>query len=242
MDKVKRRVTSSRAEIDSLALPLETKSYKPVAFGHVVDALDDALTQHLDELTDLGYTDTKSTYFLNPKKTQMRYERSFHQPQGLLGIRAVAHTSSDKTMPIEYGAEGEVGVCSNGMVATQWQYVSARRHTRFRHLEYGMAANEAIQNLGPFIQQLEVDKATMVERTLSDDEFYGFMGRTWGHKVIGSNAINDVAKEWQNPRHDEFLDRNMWSAYNATTEVMKASPFFDQRERMNQLHKIALTY
>ena len=215
MGKLKHRVEASRVEIDILPLPLETKSYKPVAFGHVVDALDDALTHHLDELTDLGYTDTKATYYLNPKKTQMRYERSFHQPQGLLGIRAVAHTSSDKTMPIEYGAEGEVGVCSNGMVATQWQYVSARRHTRFRHLEYGMAANEAIQNLGPFIAQLEKDKAQMVERTLSADEFYGFMGRMWGHKVIGSNAINDIAKEWQNPQ---------------------------QRERMNQLHKIALTY
>ena len=76
MDKVSRRIESSRAEVDSLALPLETKTYKPVAFGHVVDALDDALTNHLDELTDLGYTDTKSTYYLNPKKTHLHLRKA----------------------------------------------------------------------------------------------------------------------------------------------------------------------
>ena len=242
MNKVTQRVASGRAEIDSLALPVETKTYKPVAFGHVADALDDAMEDHHSELMDLGYTDTTAKYWLNPKKTQMRYERTFHQPHGLIGIRAVGQTSSDKTMPIEYGLEGDVKVCSNGMVSTMWQYVSARRHTKFRHLEYAMAAKEAIHNLGPFAAQLENDRKVMTERTLSDDEFYGFLGRIWGHKVIGSNAINDVSKEWHNPTHEDFLDRNLWSAYNATTEVMKSSPMMNQRERMNNLHSLALTY
>lgn len=242
MQKVKHRIPSSRAEVESLALPEETRTYKPVAFADVADALDDAMAEHASELTDLGYTETKSSYFLNPKKTQMRYERAFHSRQGLLGIRSVSETSSDKSIPMQFGLEGEVPCCSNGMVSTMWQYVSARRHTKYRHLEYAMSAKEAIRNLSGFMNQLETDKGIMEDRALSDDEFYSFAGRLWGHKVIGSNAINDVAKEWHNPSHEEFLDRNLWSAYNAVTEIMKSSPMLNNRERMNTLHSLALTY
>lgn len=242
MSKVSQRVESNRAEIDSFTLPEETRTYKPVAFASVADALDDVMVGHISDLDSMGYTDTKATYYVNPKRTQMRYERSFHNPQGILGLRAVAQTSSDKSLPIQYGLEGEVKVCSNGLVASMWEYKSARRHTKYRSMEYGIAATEAIQNLGPFLGQLEKDKDAMEDRPLSDDEFYGFLGRIWGHEVVGSNAINDVKKEWHNPSHECFLDRNMWSAYNATTEVMKATPFFNQRTRMGELHNIALSY
>ena len=73
MDKVSQRIASGRAEIDSLPLPVETKTYKPVAFGHVAEALDDAMEEHHGELNALGYTDT--TADLPPATRPDRHSR-----------------------------------------------------------------------------------------------------------------------------------------------------------------------
>ena len=40
-------------------------------------------------------------------------------------------------------------------------------------------------------------------------------------KVFPRTQYMDIADEWENPRHPEFKDRNMWSLFNSVTEFLK---------------------
>ena len=43
-------------------------------------------------------------------------------------------------------------------------------------------------------------------------------------EIMPVRFITDVVKEWNEPRHEDFAPRNLWSLHNAFTEVQKQMP------------------
>jgi hypothetical protein len=44
------------------------------------------------------------------------------------------------------------------------------------------------------------------------------------HQIMPLRFLQDVVKEWNEPRHEEFAPRTLWSLNNAFTEVQKQMP------------------
>jgi hypothetical protein len=58
--------------------------------------------------------------------------------------------------------------------------------------------------------------------------------------VVGKTHCLDVYKEWSEPTHEEFAPRNVWSLFNAVTEVLKGRMAPDAiATRTTKLHLLA---
>ncbi len=84
-------------------------------------------------------------------------------------------------------------------------------------------------------QRMDAYKAT----PLSDMTVRDFVVRSMDKQVIGCTLIPKVMDEWSSPTHEEFAGRNMWSLFNAFTEVLKARGLFDLSDRTTRLHGLA---
>jgi hypothetical protein len=57
--------------------------------------------------------------------------------------------------------------------------------------------------------------------------------------LIEPRQFMKVSREWRKPQHEEFEPRNMWSLYNAFTEVYKGLQVHEVMDRHIQLHRFA---
>ena len=84
------------------------------------------------------------------------------------------------------------------------------------------------------------DAEIMRGRDLSNDNAFRLLGLLYGNDVISPRQIPAVKREWLNPSHDEFEDRNVWSFYNACTEALKSTPPNKIMEKHISLHDILI--
>ena len=74
---------------------------------------------------------------------------------------------------------------------------------------------------------------------IGDDEAYKFLGLARGHEALRHQHFSRALKEWHTPVHDEWLERNAWSLYNACTEALKGSRQDEVAERHLKLTQLA---
>ncbi len=235
-----RQVT--RSELRDVPTPQATDTYSPVSFDAVwtifEEAIDDVAVAALDEA---GLEMAEVELLVSADEKLFRGTRSFLKRGEGFGVRLVSESSHNKRTAVRFGIEGLVEVCSNGMCLPGFVKASAKRHVPRQVPEIREAAHTGIDGVQHFLQVMTQDRSMMMATALSDDAFLGFMGRLWGHKVIGSNQLNDCASEWAQPRHAVFERRDLWSAYNAVTEVLKSVPLRSRESRYVNLHELAMS-
>jgi hypothetical protein len=45
--------------------------------------------------------------------------------------------------------------------------------------------------------------------------------RAWERKIVNHRMLPAVLREWREPSHSDFEPRNVWSLFNAFTEILK---------------------
>lgn len=135
-----------------------------------------------------------------------------------LGLR----NSHNKRFPASLALGQHVFVCDN--MAFSAEVSLARRHTRniMRDLP-GLTCRA--------IDALTAARGKLVERTdryaampMNDEQVDHLIVTASLAGAVPNQYVGDIANEWRKPRHVEFAPRTLWSAYNAFTEIMKASP------------------
>ena len=61
------------------------------------------------------------------------------------------------------------------------------------------------------------------------------------NKVIVSSQIGKVWQHWNEPEHDEFKPRTLWSLFNAATSVLKGTNVFTMCNRSQRLYAMCDT-
>jgi hypothetical protein len=112
-----------------------------------------------------------------------------------------------------------------------------RKHTSNVHADIDGLALSAIYRSRSAFNQIKQDAEVMKQVPMSDDEAYRMLGLVYGRGIINPRQIPVVKKEWLEPSHDVFEDRNLWSFYNAVTEALKSSPPQSIMERHLAIHK-----
>lgn len=208
----------SRVSLDDVRAvntPGATNTHVPIPHGLLVDTVREALTS-------AGYTLQAEDHALS--KEGMRYF-------GVLGLETAGmggtyqwtlglRNSHDKSFRAELVAGTRVFVCDN--LAFSGAVRVMRMHTRhiFRDLE-GLV-NKAVGALGDFYGQNDRRYEGYKQCALNDMQAHDIMVRAILGQAMPPSRLPDVLKEWREPQHVEFEDRNAWSLFNAFTENMKA--------------------
>jgi len=134
----------------------------------------------------------------------------------IVGLR----NSHDKTFPAGLVAGTRVFVCDN--LAFSGLIQIRRKHTRFAVRDLRQLTARAVGQLGDRLvamdRRIEAYRSFRLSETMAHD----LVIRATDCRAITTTQIPEVLSHWRAPEHEEFQSRNIWSLYNAVTEVHKA--------------------
>jgi hypothetical protein len=205
----------SREELWSVPTPDRTRSWFPIAHSKV-------LTEVEDQLGGCGFLIKEQTHSLTNDGS--RYfgvlniaipDRGVTDFSWVVGIR----NSHDKTFPAGLVAGTRVFVCDN--LAFSGEVSISRKHTRWAERDLHQLTARAVGQLGDKLLQLDHRIARYKEVELDDARAHDIVIRSLDAGVVTTTQVPDVLREWREPSHSAFLDRNAWSLFNAFTETHK---------------------
>jgi len=148
----------------------------------------------------------------------------------VLGLR----NSHDKTFPAGLVAGSAVFICDN--LAFSGEVKLARKHTRFITRDLPMLVEQGIGRLMDKWHDQTVRINAYQEKRLIHTTAHDLIIRATDVGVCSNRQIPAVLKEWREPRHEAFKPRNVWSLFNAFTEILKDGSLSELSKRTEVLH------
>ncbi len=201
----------AREDLKLIHTPMPTPTWKPVPHYEVTELVRDTAEFR-------GFNIQSEAYGLNPSGTKMFGVLRFH-PEGhpehtrALGIR----NSHDKSFALGLTVGLSVLVCDN--LCFGGETVLKRKHTS--RIDPACYIPESFDAMTYQYAQLEANVDNLKLQSMSMDSAKILIVEAAQNKIISSCDIVPVLNEYEEPQHDEFLERNRWSLYNAFTEVAK---------------------
>ena len=134
----------------------------------------------------------------------------------VVGLR----NSHDKTFPAGLVAGTSVFTCDN--LAFSGEVKISRKHTRFAYRDLRQLTTRAVGRLGDKFQSLDKRISAYRNELIQDWRAHDFVVRAMDCGAITPSQVPGVIHEWREPSHREFRPRNLWSLFNAFTEVYKS--------------------
>jgi hypothetical protein len=235
----------SRDDLYGVATPNATDSWKPVPHIEVVNTLTErAAARGLVVKNERFALLDGTLYGENGVQTRIPGARLFGSldfapipgmpfPAGC-APSAGLRNSADKSFALSILSGARVFICANGVLSAE--HIISRKHTS------GLDLTESIDTaLDAFMESLRGFNETY-ERLRSRR-----INRTRAHSLVvelaqagafASSDILPVVREFENPRHPEFAERNGWNLYQSCTEVMKGQSPSRQVDGFKALNQV----
>ncbi|MBC8553722.1 MAG: hypothetical protein H8D23_29255 [Candidatus Brocadiales bacterium] len=221
----------SLADLQAVPLPEKTPTYQPVAHADLAMNLQRVAS---DLLTD--YEFDHSSYGLNKEGQQLFGIHTFRNGSEDMGMSIGFRNSYDKSMSVGIAIGASVFVCDN--LALTGEVTIMKKHTLNVLAELEEKIVTTIYRSKNNFTNIVEDARKMGLTELDDDMAYRIMGLLYGHKVISPTQLSVMNRGWQDPVHEQFEPRNLWSLYNCANSALKSSPHNKIMEKHIALHKI----
>ena len=233
--------TITRADLEAVQTPEATKSYTPVPYVSLLDIMDRKAAEVLPD--SFGLHKTRYQVLKDGSRFMATHVWKEHEDDEM-GISFFTRSSHDKFWPVTFlFGEGNISACFNGMIFGAKDYQrTVRRHTTNVFDDLPKAADRAADGVMERVGKLHEDMDKLKRRPFGMDDMFKFGGVLLGKNIIKGKHFDPIMKEFENPRHVEFEPRNMWSGYNAVTEVMKSVPLADHLTSHSDLHEVAMAF
>lgn len=153
-----------------------------------------------------------------------------------LGLR----NSHDQSISAGLVAGTQVLVCDN--LCMSGEIKLSRKHTKNVMSDLKQLTASAVSQLGDKFRDLDRRVASYKQHYLPDRSAHDLVIRAIDCGALTSSQVPAVLQEWRKPQHEEFLPRNLWSWFNAVTEVYKTVNPHTAVKRGQVLHKLCDSY
>tara|TARA_R110002020_G_scaffold21537_3_gene73079 strand:+ start:778 stop:1353 length:576 start_codon:yes stop_codon:yes gene_type:complete len=179
---------------------------------------------------------TQEQYGLSRKGQQMfgviRLD-SGHPDNGLsIGLR----NSYDKSLSVGFASGASVFVCDNLCFSGESGEI-IRKHTVNVWRDITLKVDQALRASEYHYIVMNQHLSEMKQIPMGLDEGYDLIGRALGHEVLKPQQATIALKDWRNPRHEDFSERNLYSLYNCFTEGLKRGPAGGTLDRHATTHE-----
>ncbi|MEI6234002.1 MAG: DUF932 domain-containing protein [Planctomycetota bacterium] len=235
----------SRDDLYSVVTPEPTQSWKPVPHHEVVNVLTDrAAARGLVVKSERFCLLDGTLYGANGDQTRLPGARLFGSldfapipgmpfPAGCApscGLR----NSADKSFALSILSGARVFVCANGVLSAE--HIVSRKHTSGLDLVESIdkALDAFLESLRGFNQTYEQLRSRRLTRTKA----HSLTVELAQAGAFSSSDILPVIQEFENPRHDEFKEKNAWCLYQSSTEIMKSQSPARQVDGFRALNQV----
>jgi len=220
----------SLEDLQTIPMPVETRSYKPVS--HYDLTLN--IARVAGELLS-GFSLHKSVFGTAKEGAQLFGIHTFNNSNTELGLSIAFRNSYDKSLAISLATGSQVFICDN--LALHGEIIRIRKHTTNVMADLEMMIITGVLRARSNFSSVVDDAHRMQGIDISTDGAYRALGHLFGHQVLSPRQMPVALKEWQKPSHEAFEPRTLWSLYNAVTEALKSSPPQSIMEKHNGLHQ-----
>tara|TARA_B100000131_G_scaffold316259_1_gene356045 strand:- start:703 stop:1593 length:891 start_codon:yes stop_codon:yes gene_type:complete len=135
-----------------------------------------------------------------------------------VGMRLTLGNSFDKTQKASFALGMLRLVCSNGMTTLDKEFDFSKRHTGVINL--GGIEQSLVKALDSFraLQSEDNIFSRMAEIELTQEQGLNILQHMVKDKVVSEVVREGIAQVWNDPRHEEDHDRNLWNLLNASTQ------------------------
>ncbi len=235
----------TREQLREIQTPEPTDSWCPVSHSEIVDTLTDraaacglrirserfavvdgALHSEFGEPTRLPGARLYGTRDFDPIP-------GMPFPEGCTPSAGIRN-SHDKSFALSILSGARVFICENGVLSAET--VVSRKHTSKIDLLASIdnalnAFMASIQDFNEMFQRLNARRLTRVKA-------HSLVVEAARAGAFASDSILPIVAEFENPQHEAFKDRTVWSLYNACTERMKAQSPGRQVDGFKALNQI----
>jgi hypothetical protein len=220
------------SELLAVPLPEETKTYKPVPHGRLLDIVREKSYEYY------GEKPKSQSFEISKGGNQLFGKMAFNIDGGedlCLGFR----NSYDKSLAVGVVSGASIIVCSNLMFVGELKVI--RKHTVnvYEDLDF-MIEDILYSSISNYTRAMD-DKITMINEEISNVDAAHILGELYVTEEVLTPTLLSVAKrEWESS--ENFKERNIWSLYNACTEALKKAHPSEIMDRHVDLHKFMMDH
>ena len=196
-------------------LPKETRTYKPVSHGQLIDLTLESIHQAGFKLDSEKYSAARDGNIANGRFTISNVADKEMQLQ--IGWQ----NSYDKSLSLKFAIVTQIIVCQNGMVSGD--YGAFKRTHQGDVQEFTPAAIiEYIKSAGEGFRKMQSERELMKHVQINARATAELVGRMILEKeFIESTQVNMIKRELNKPTHDYGAPQSLWELYQYTTYAMK---------------------
>lgn len=222
-------VRANLEQVKAVPTPAGTRTWQPIPHGMFIE-------QVKSDVESMGMRVSAEDYGLWNEGERMfglleiESNQDEQDYKTLLGIR----NSHDQSLSVGVLLGNRVIVCDN--LSFSGEVVIRTRHTQNVMDRLPSLLSSATSQLVDR-RQLQDDRiAAYKRRELNDLYAHDLICRGIQAGVVPPSLVAKVMREWHEPSHKVFEERNVWSLFNAFTEVLKSSNPLDVPKRSMLLH------
>ena len=219
-----------RPTLEAVPTPRGTETWFPLPHRDLLDEVQ-------GQLETAGFSLGRQSHALSHEGRRYFGVMEVRQPDQperdyawVVGLR----NSHDKTFPAGLVAGTSVFTCDN--LSFTGEVKISRKHTRFAQRDLRHLTARAVGQLGERFQGLDRRIDSYRGCRMPDWAAHDLVIRAVDCAAITPSQVPDVVHEWREPSHEEFHPRNLWSLFNAFTEVYKSQNPNTTMRRSEALH------
>ena len=236
-----------RSDLAQIATPEPTESWRPIPHIDVVDTLISRASARGLQVKSERYAVLPGMLYPQPGvQVDIPGARLFGSldfmpipgmpfPAGCTPSAGLRN-SHDKTFALSILSGARVFLCANGVLSAE--HIISRKHTS--GIDLGISIDSALdafmESIRGFNDVYEKLRAKSVTRTKA----HSLVVELARAGAFSSSDILPVVNEFENPRHEEFKERNAWHLYQGCTEIMKNQSPARQTDGFKALNKVLL--
>ena len=207
--------SSTKSLILGTSLPAQTKTYKPIGHGQLIDLTLEGIEKAGFKLDKETYSAAQDGQIANGRYTISNVADSEMQLQ--IGWQ----NSYNKQLTVKFAIGTRIIVCSNGMVSGEYGAFK-KKHVGEVQTLTPAAIEDYIKIAGDSFKKMQQERENMKQIEITRRVKAELIGRMMiEEQFICSTQLNIIRKEMTNPTHDYGAQDSLWELYNYTTFAMK---------------------
>lgn len=203
------------SELRAVTLPQQTRTYKPIAHGELIQLTRQTLDQEGLILKAESYSAAK-----DGKVANGRYQVGSLADNDM-SVMIGWQNSYDKSITLKFAIGAHIFICSNGAISGDMGHFKKKHvgdiqeFTPEKMVEY-------IKGAGDTFAQMQKDRDRMKEIELSKKVQAELLGRLFiEEEKITATQLGIIKGQIDNPSFNYGADKSMWETYNHTTFALK---------------------
>src|SRR5438093_1405141 len=207
---------ATKADLAAVPVPEPTESYHPVPYGRFVEEVE----LHVPRF---GLKIQSEQFALAREGAQMFGVLTCTNGRGAddYALAVGLRSSYDRSLAVSMCSGVRCFICDN--LAFSGEVTMQRKHTAHVFRDLPDLIYRLLSQVSSMRERIDGEIAAMKVRPLPPAHAHHLMIEAVKANVIPASRLPKVIEAWEEPRHEEFAPRTVWSLFNAFSEVQKAA-------------------